>query len=103
MKIKKGDKVMVITGKDKGKTGTVLKTLPETEQVIVEGVSVVTRHTKNRRMRSQGQLIEKSMPVHVSNVSMMDDKKPVRVGYKVEGEGKDAKKVRVARPSGKTL
>ena len=94
---------MVITGKDKGKSGMVLKTLPETEQVIVEGINVVTRHTKNRRLRSQGQIIEKSMPVHVSNVTMLDGKKPVRVGYKFEGEGKAIKKVRVARPSGKTL
>ena len=94
---------MIIAGKDKGKTGTVIKALPDTEQVIVEGVSVVSRHSKNRRMRSQGQIIEKSMPIHVSNVAITEGDKPVRVGYKVEGEGKEAKKVRVSRPSGKTL
>lgn len=90
---------MVIAGKDKGKTGQVVKVLPATDQVIVEGVHVATRHTKNKRMRSQGQIIEKSMPVHVSNVALTEGKKPVRVGYKVE----DGKKVRVSRASGKTL
>jgi len=103
MKIKKGDTVQVITGKDNGKTGTVLKAMPKTEQVIVEGVNVATRHQKNRRTRSVGQIIEKSMPIHVSNVALTEDKKPVRVGYTTKGEGKDAKKVRVARPSGKEI
>lgn len=99
MKIKTGDTVQVIAGKDKGKSGTVLKTFPAKDQVVVEGINVATRHTKNRRTRSQGQIIEKNMPIHVSNVALLDGKKPVRVGYKVE----DGKKVRVARQTGKTL
>ena len=99
MKIKKGDNVIVIAGKDKGKTGKVEKTFAKEEKVIVEGVNVVTRHQKNRRMRSQGQLIEKSAPVHVSNVALVEDKKPARVGYKVE----DGKKVRVSKKTGKTI
>lgn len=99
MKIKKGDNVMVITGKDKGKTGSVIKTLPTDSKVIVEGVNVQTRHTKNKRMRSQGQIIEKSAPVHVSNVALVENKKQVRVGYKVE----DGKKVRISRASGKKI
>lgn len=94
---------MVIAGKDKGKTGTVTTALPATEQVVVEGVNKATHHTKNRRSRSQGQIIEKSMPIHVSNVALTEGKKPVRVGYQFEGEGKDRTKVRVARPSGKKL
>lgn len=94
---------MIIAGKDKGKTGTVVKAMPANDQVIVEGINVVTKHQKNRRMRSQGQVIEKSAPVHVSNVALTEGKKPVRVGYQVEGEGEKAKKVRVARPSGKKL
>ena len=94
---------MIIAGKDKGKTGKVEKTLPKLEQVIVEGINVATKHQKNRRTRSQGQIIEKSMPVHVSNVSLMADKKPVRVGYTVEKDGDKTKKVRVARPSGKKI
>lgn len=103
MKIKKGDSVIVLAGKDKGKTGTVLEATPKTEQVLVEGVNVKTKHQKNRRRLSQGQVIEKSAPIHVSNVAMLEGKKPVRVGYKMEGEGKDAKKVRISRQSGKTL
>jgi len=94
---------MVIAGKDKGKTGSVTVTLPKTDQVIVEGVNVITKHQKNKRIRSQGQIIEKSAPVHVSNVSLTEDKKPVRVGYKFEGEGEKMKKVRISRKTGKTI
>lgn len=94
---------MVIAGKDKGKTGKVLKTMKTVEKVLVEGINVTTKHQKNRRARSQGQIIEKSSPIHVSNVALVVDKKPVRVGYQVEGEGDKAKKVRVARPSGKKI
>lgn len=103
MKIKKGDTVKVIAGKDKGKTGTILMTLKETDQVVIEGINQVTRHTKNKRTRSQGQIIEKSMPIHVSNVGLIEGDKTVRVGYVIEGEGDKAKKVRVARPSGKKI
>ena len=103
MKIKQGDTVKVIAGKDKGKTGTVLTTLKDTEQVVIEGVNEVKRHQKNRRSRSQGQIIEKSMPIHVSNVALMEGEKTVRAGYMTEGEGKDAKKVRISRASGKKI
>jgi large subunit ribosomal protein L24 len=103
MKIKQGDTVKVIAGKDKGKTGTVVKTLSETSQVIVEDVNKVKRHTKNRRARSQGQIIEKSLPIHVSNVALIEGDKAVRVGYQFEGEGKDKKKVRVSKASGKKI
>lgn len=103
MKIRKGDTVKVIAGKDKGKTGTVLITLNETEQVVIEGINEVKRHQKNRRSRSQGQIIEKSMPIHVSNVSLMEGDKAVRAGYVFEGEGDKRKKVRIARPSGKKI
>lgn len=95
--------MVVITGKDKGKTGSVYVALPKTEQVIIEGVNVVTRHQKNRQARSQGQIIEKSAPVHVSNVALVEGKKPVRVGYKIEGTGKEAKKTRVSKKTGKTI
>ena len=99
MKIKKGDTVKVIAGKDKGKTGTVERTLPNTDQVIVNGVNVATKHQKNRRIRSQGQIIERETPIHVSNVALTEGKKTVRVGYQIE----DGKKVRVARPSGNKI
>lgn len=90
---------MIIAGKNKGETGTVLETLRDTDQVIVEGKNMVTRHQKNRRARSQGQIIEKAMPLHVSNVALVEGKKPVRAGYKVE----DGKKTRISRASGKTI
>ena len=99
MKIKKGDNIIVIAGKDKGKTGTVLRALPSTDQVIVEGLNIATRHRKNRRMRSQGQVIEMSVPIHVSNIALVEGKKAIRAGYKIE----DGKKIRVSRASGKKI
>lgn len=95
--------MQIIAGKDKGKTGSVLTAMPRTEQVVIEGMNVVKKHQKNRRSRSQGQIIEKSLPIHVSNVALLEGDRPVRVGYSIEGEGEKRKKVRVARPSGKKL
>lgn len=103
MKIKKGDTVLVQAGKDKGKTGTVVTALPKLDQVVVEGLNLVKRHKKNPRSRSQGQIIEKSMPIHVSNVALLEKDKAVRVGYIFEGEGEKRKKVRVSRLSGKKI
>lgn len=103
MKIKKGDTVVVRTGKDKGKTGTVLFTFKADNKVVIEGVNVAKRHQKNRRSRSQGQIIEKSMPIDASNVALLEGNKPVRVGYTIEGVGDKRTKVRVARPSGKKI
>lgn len=103
MKIRKGDTVKVLSGKDKGKTGTVLSTDKATERVVIEGVNVVTKHQKNKRSRSMGQIIEKSMPISASNVGLMEGGKTVRVGYIFEGEGDKRVKVRVARPSGKKI
>lgn len=105
MKIRKGDTVIVITGKDKGKKGTVIETMPKVDRVIVEGVQVGTKHQKSRRRGSQGQILERAMPIHVSNVALVDGKsgKAARVGFSIEGEGKDAKKVRVLRPSGEKV
>jgi len=99
MKLKTGDSVIVIAGKDKGKEGKVTKTLPLTNQVIVDGVNVVTKHQKNRRTRSQGQIIEMEKPVDASNVAILEGGKPVRIGYKIA----DGKKTRVSKASGKTI
>jgi large subunit ribosomal protein L24 len=99
MKIRTGDTVKVIAGKDKGKTGTVLRTVAEANQVIVEGLNVSKRHQKAKRKGSVGQIIEKSMPIDASNVALMEGDKAVRVGYEMQ----DGKKVRVARPSGKKI
>lgn len=103
MKLKKGDTVIVRSGKDKGKTGTILLTLKEKGAVVVEGVNVATKHQKNKRTRSQGQIIQKSMPIPASTVALMEGDKAVRVGYSFEGEGDKRTKVRVARPSGKKI
>ena len=101
MKIKKGDKVIVIAGKDKGLKGEVLRTLPTQQRVVVQGVNVVKKHKKPSQVSAGG--IEKvELPVHISNVALADPKtgKPTRVGFKTL---KDGKKVRVARKSGETV
>jgi large subunit ribosomal protein L24 len=101
LKIKKGDKVVVITGKDKGKTGEVLRVLPKDSRLVVQGVNMVKRHTKPA-MGQPGGIVEKEGTIHISNVAHIDPKssKPTRVGYK-ELEG--GRKVRVARRSGEVL
>ncbi len=101
MKIKKGDKVIVIAGKDKGKSGTVLRALPTQDKVIVEGVSVAKRHQKSRTRGQSGQIVDKTLPIHVSNVSLVDPKsgKPTRIGIKRES----GKRVRVAKNSGTVI
>lgn len=101
MKIKKGDKVIVIAGKDKGKSGNVLRALPKDDKVIVEGVNVVKRHQKARRGGESGQIIDKTLPVHISNVALADPKtgKPTRIGI----DRKDGKRVRVAKKSGTVI
>lgn len=97
MKIKKGDKVIVIAGKDRNKSGVVLRALPSVDKVIVEGVNVAKRHQRARRKGEAGQIIEKALPVHVSNVALADPKsgKPTRVGIKEES----GKRVRFAKKS----
>lgn len=84
MKIKKGDKVMVIAGKDRGKKGKVLLALPKEDRVVVEGVNIVKRHQKATKQRQSGQIIDKTLPVHVSNVMILDPKtgKPTRIRIK---------------------
>jgi large subunit ribosomal protein L24 len=98
MKIKKGDTVIVRSGKDKGKEGKVLRAFPKKTEVLVEGVHVVTRHQKSRRRGSRGEIIHKPMPVPVSIIALKDGKtgKPSRVGYKKE----EGKKVRITKKSG---
>lgn len=100
LKIKKGDEVVVIAGREKGRKGTVTKVIPADSRVVVGGVNMVKRHTKPSRV-SAGGIIEKEAPLHISNVSLLDPKsgKPTRVGYKIEGE----RKVRVAKRSGEEI
>jgi len=101
LKIKKGDTVIVNTGKDKGKKGEVLKTFPSKARVLVEGVNVAKKHQKPTQF-APGGIVEKELSIHISNVSVADPKtdKPTRVGYKID---KDGKKLRVAKASGETL
>ena len=101
LKLKKGDKVIVTTGKDKGKTGEITTVFPKEGRVVVAGVNMVKRHTKPSQ-ESAGGIISKEMPIHVSNVALVDPKtgKATRVGYKVE---KDGRKVRVAKKSGEVV
>ena len=107
MKIRKGDRVVVLTGKDKGKTGSVLRVIPKEERVIVQGVNIVKRHTRPDRV-SAGGIIDKEAPVHVSNIAHVDLKtgKPTRVGYKFtepKGKGEKPAKIRFARRSGEVI
>lgn len=101
MHVKKGDKVMVISGKDKGKTGVILASFPKKDRVLVEGVNIVKKHTKPSQVNPQGGIISQEAPIHVSNVMPIDPKtgEPTRVGYQIV----DGKKVRVAKKSGEVL
>jgi large subunit ribosomal protein L24 len=100
-KIKKGDKVVVITGKDKGKTGEVLKILVEENRALVQGINLVKRHTKPSAA-GQGGIVSKEASIHLSNIALADPKsgKATRVGFQVL---KDGKKVRVAKRSGEVV
>lgn len=101
MFVKSGDKVKVISGKDKGKEGTITAALPKQNKVIVEGINIVKKHTRPTGMGQEGGIVETEAPIHVSNVQLIDPKngEPTRVGYKFE----DGKKVRYAKKSGEAL
>lgn len=101
MKIKKGDKVMVVKGKDRGKVAKVLRAFPQEDKVLVEGVNMKKSHEKPKKQGKNGQIVEKPAPMHVSNVMIVDPKsdKPTRVGSKMIGE----KKTRIAKKSGAEL
>src|SRR3989344_5849288 len=97
MKIKKNDKVIVIAGKDKGRTGTVTAAFPKTDQVIVEGVNIKKKHQKARRGGQKGQMVEKSLPIHVSNVMIVDPKSDKRT--RLGTVRKDGKSSRITKKS----
>lgn len=101
MKIKKNDNIIVIAGKDKGKKAKVLQVFPSAEKVLVEGVNMSKKHLKTRGSNTPGQIIDREMPIHISNVAIADPKsgKAARVGYKVEGD----KKNRISRASGQNI
>ncbi|WP_019818476.1 50S ribosomal protein L24 [Saccharomonospora saliphila] len=104
MKVKKGDTVLVIGGKDKGAKGKVIQAYPERQRVLVEGVNRIKKHTRitqTQRGAQSGGIITQEAPIHVSNVMVVDsDGKPTRVGYRI---GEDGKKVRISRRTGKDI
>ena len=106
MKIKKGDHVIVLAGKDKGATGQVIAAYPERSKVLVEGVNMIKKNKKvtnpGGRNANEGGIVTQEAPIHVSNVALVDPetKRPGRVGYKINEDGT---KVRVLRPSGKEV
>jgi large subunit ribosomal protein L24 len=105
MRIKKGDEVVVIAGRDRGREGKVIAAYPDTQRVLVHGVNIIRKNTKvnyqGRRGAKEGGIVTQEAPIHVSNVALVhpDSKKAVRAGFKLDG----AKKTRVARPDGKEL
>jgi large subunit ribosomal protein L24 len=104
MKVKKGDTVVVIAGKDKGAKGKVIQSYPERDRVLVEGVNRIKKHTRitqTQRGAQSGGIVTQEAPIHVSNVMVVDsDGKPSRVGYRI---GEDGKKVRISRRNGKDI
>jgi large subunit ribosomal protein L24 len=105
MKIKKGDKIVVIAGKDRGREGTVLAVHPDRQQVLVQGVNLIRKNTKvnyqGQRGAKEGGIVTQEALIHVSNVQLIDPetKAPTRAGYRIDGD----KKVRVSRATGKDI
>ena len=99
MNLKKGDHVVVLKGKDRGKDGVIMRVLPKDGKVIVEGVNVVKKHQKATRATMQAGIIDKDMPIDASNVAIVSRGKPSRIGFRIE----DGKKVRVAVKTGEVL
>ena len=99
-KIKKGDRVVVLTGKDKGRQGEVLRVLPKESRVVVQGLNIVQRHTRPTQFDPQGGIKNKEAPIHVSNVAIVDSNgKATRVGFKIDGDTK----VRIAKTTGDVI
>ena len=99
-KIKKGDNVVVLTGKDKGRTGQVTRVLPKDDRVYVQGINVVQRHTRPSQTNPQGGIVNKEASIHVSNVALVDTNgKATRVGFRMDGD----KKVRFAKSTGDAI
>ena len=100
MKLRKGDPVVVLSGKDKGKEGTVLRVLPKEGKVIVEGVNIAKKHQRPVRATMQAGIIDKDMPIDASNVAYVHKGKPTRLGYRFDDDGR---KVRIARRTGEVI
>jgi large subunit ribosomal protein L24 len=104
LKLHKGDRVIVLSGKDVGKEGEITRVIPERRMVIVDGVNVAKRHQRSTKATMQGGIIDKDMPLHISNVAIICPScGPSRVGYKVTGSGETASKARVCKKCGKEI
>jgi large subunit ribosomal protein L24 len=101
LKLRKGDKVMVIAGKDRGKSGKILRSFPRENRVLVEGVNIVKRHTRPTQKNPQGGIVERESPIHISNVMLVCPRcnQPTRVGRKITPEGK----LRVCKKCGEEI
>ena len=100
MKLRKGDTVVVIAGKNKGEQGEIQAVLPKENKVLIGGLNIAKRHTKARQANQQGGIIDKEVPVDASNVMLVHKGKPTRIGYKVKADGT---KVRVAKSTGEEI
>ena len=100
-KIRKGDKVVVLAGRDKGRSGEVIEVRPDDNRALVRGINMVKRHQR-QTAQQEGGIISKELAVHLSNIALADPKdgKPTRVGFKFVGQGRERKKIRVAKRSG---
>ncbi len=98
-KLKKNDTVIILAGKDKGRTGKILEILHEKNRVLVEGINMVKHHQKARKEGQKGSMIDKAMPLHISNVSLVEGGKAVKASFKIDGN----KKTRVSKKTGKTI
>lgn len=100
MKLKKGDTVRVMTGKDKGKEGVIMRVMPDQNRVLISGINTASKHQKARRANEKAGIIDRDMPIDASNVRLVHKGKPVRIGYRIDDDGT---KVRIARPSGEEI
>ncbi|MEI8160739.1 MAG: 50S ribosomal protein L24 [Actinomycetes bacterium] len=100
MKLKKGDTIVVIAGKNKGEQGEIQAVLPKLNKVLIGGLNIAKRHTKARATNQQGGIIDKEVPVDASNVMLVHKGKPTRVGYKIKADGT---KVRIAKSTGEEI
>jgi len=106
MKIKKGDTVLVISGKDRGKKSKILEVLPKEQKIIVEGINIRKKHIRQKKEGEKGQIIETPAPIHISNVKIICSKcgRPTRVGYKIEKEmNRQKSKVRICKKCGQEI
>ena len=100
MNLKKGDRVVVLTGKDRGREGVISRVMPKEGKVIVDGINIAKKHQKSTRATMQAGIIDREMPIDASNVAILSQGRPSRVGFRIEADGK---KVRIAKRTGEVL